>query len=123
MKKGPKPYNTLQRISAVFMTLALIWLTISLPIIYQSQQELSSYQVLSSEIPPASTEDDSNPLTNTTEEKHSNSTNTLSEEFLHDHHYCDHFFSIDLQKYRGKNAGTYIAYHGELDVPPPDAAL
>ncbi len=121
MKKGPKPYNACQRISAVFMVLALVWLTLSLPIIYQSQQNQTSYQTLSSEI-PVNTEDDSNPLTNTNEEKNSNSNISLSEEYLHDQHSCDHYFFIDLQTHRGENADTYIAYHGELDVPPPDAA-
>lgn len=122
MKKCPKPYSAVQRISAILMILSLVWLTLSLPIVYQSQQKQSSHQTLSSEVPVNTEEDSNNPLTNSTEEKHSGTTNTLSEEYLHDHHYCDQFLSVNLQKYRGENADTYIAYHGELDVPPPDAA-
>jgi hypothetical protein len=93
-----------------------------LPIVYQSQQQQTSFQTMSLEnAPEDNSEDNSNPFSNTTEEKNPSSS-SLTEEYLHDQHNSDHLFYIDLQKYMGVNVDTYIAYHGELHVPPPDFA-
>jgi hypothetical protein len=62
-----------------------------------------------------------NPLGNASEEK-APTTTSFSEEYLHDHYMTDHFFSIALQYHKCENAGTYNAFHGELLVPPPNAA-
>ena len=62
-----------------------------------------------------------NPFGNTTEEKAPVS-NSFSEEYLHDHHSTDCFFSIVLQYHKCENADTYHAYHGELLVPPPNVS-
>jgi hypothetical protein len=71
--------------------------------------------------PLAGTEEEAaNPFGNTTEEKAPSS--SFSEEFLHDHHKADYFFSIVSQYHNSENDGTYVAYHGELLVPPPNAA-
>ena len=73
-------------------------------------------------MPPNCPEEDAtNPFGNTTEEK-APSTSSISEEYLHDHHATDHFFDVFSQYYKRENAGTYIAFHGELLVPPPNAA-
>ncbi len=66
-------------------------------------------------------EETANPFGNTTEEKAPSST-SFSEEYLHDHHTTDYFFSTVLQYHKCENAGTYIAFHGELLVPPPNVA-
>lgn len=105
------------------MILALLWLTVSTPFVFASQQELAKQDKMAdTQSPLAGNEEEaSNPFSSTTEEKNPGS-NSFSEEYLHDHYIADHFFSIDLQHAKCENAGTYVAYHGELLVPPPNAA-
>src|SRR5215217_2073448 len=80
--KDKKPYSTLQKASSLLMLLALAWLTVSLPFVYNSQQ---LQKELVKETKAATPDDNSNPLANTTEEKTENGTNTLSE-YLHEFH-------------------------------------
>ena len=105
------------------MILALMWLTISAPFVYESQQQMAKYSK-SSSAPMAldMTEDETNPFGNNTEEKAPGSINSFSEEYLHDHHNADYLLSIALQYHKNDEAGLYIAFHGELLVPPPNAA-
>lgn len=103
------------------MILALLWLTISAPFVYANWQEhASENRVANNDCLPSGGEEDANPFSNTTEEKSPNS--TFSEEYLHDHHASDCFFSIILRQHKCENADTYHAFHGELLVPPPNAA-
>jgi|SRR5687768_2832241 len=118
-----KIYTPFQLASAVFMILALLWLTISLPFVYEKQQQLEKDQIANHDSSSGeNTEESSNPFGNTTEEKNPNSSNSFSEEFLHDHHIHDHYFSISSQYHKCENVATYIAFHGDLEVPPPDVA-
>jgi len=123
MKAIKKTHTVFQQGSAVFMILALLWLTVSTPFVFASQQHLAQH----GKIADASTslsgneEEASNPFSSTTEEKNPTST-SFSEEFLHDHPVTPAFHSEILQYHKGENDGTYIAFHGELLVPPPNAA-
>lgn len=123
MNRSKKKYSITQMASAVFMILALLWLTISAPFVFASQQEFAKQckAVASASQADNNEEESSNPLGNSTEEK-APSSSSFSEEYLHDHHHTDHFFSIALQYHKCENADTYIAFHGELLVPPPNAA-
>lgn len=123
MKANKKTYDFFQKASAVFMILALLWLTISAPFVFAGQQELAKYSKAANVTSPlAQTEEEtSNPLGNASEEK-APGTTSFSEEYLHDYHVTDHFFSINLQYHKCENADTYIAFHGELLVPPPNVA-
>ena len=103
------------------MILALLWLTISLPFAAAGQKQLNKQYAAADTTPQSDADEDGNPFGNNTEEKCSNSTN-LAEEFLHDHHFGHHIFSVILQHSNYGNDGTYVAYHGELLVPPPDLA-
>jgi hypothetical protein len=105
------------------MILALLWLTISAPFVLTAQQNMANYeQPVGSTVPLAANEEESpSPLGNTTEEK-APSSSSFSEEYLHHHHMDDHSISVSLKFHKCENAGTYIAYHGELHVPPPNAA-
>ena len=103
------------------MLLAVLWLTVSLPFVYESQQQSERNQIANQDSSENS-EESSNPFGNTTEEKNPNSSNSFSEEFLHDHHINDHYFSIAAQHHKCENIATYIAFHGDLEVPPPDVA-
>jgi len=121
MKRNKKTYNLFQLASAIFMILALLWLTVSAPFVFASQQHLAKYEKSAPVDSPADSneEESTNPLTNTTEEK-APSSSSFSEEYLHDHHTTDFFFSIALQFHKCENADEYVAYHGELLVPPPN---
>jgi hypothetical protein len=119
-----KTYNFFQKGSAIFMIVALLWLTVSTPFVFASQQQLAKQEKIAkdSQSPISGNEEEAaNPFSNTTEEKNPSST-SFSEEYLHDQQIADNFFSIDLQYHKCENAGTYVAYHGELLVPPPNAA-
>jgi hypothetical protein len=124
MRKNKKTYTCFQSGSAVFMILALLWLTVSAPFAFASQQELAKQNKIAKASAPltGNEEDAANPFGNNTEEKAPGSSNSLSEEYLHDHHIADHYFSIVLRYHKGENTDTYIAFHGELLVPPPDVA-
>lgn len=123
MNNKRKIYNTLQKGSAIFMILALLWLTVSTPFVFASQQKIASLDKIEKNQSPVSggKEESSNPFSDTTEEKNPGST-SFSEEYLHDHHITSHFFPIATQYHNCGNSGIYVAYHGELHVPPPNAA-
>ena len=122
MNRSQKTNNVFQSASAVFMIAALVWLTISAPFVYASQQQLTKQeQAANKNIPQATNEEEAaNPFGNNTEEKAGN--NSFSEEYLHDHYKAEYFFSIVLRFHTHENVGTYIAFHGELHVPPPNVA-
>ncbi len=105
------------------MILALLWLTVSAPFVYASQQELAKQdQTSKTNFPVSGNEEEANPFGSNSEEKAPNSSNSFSEEYLHDHHKSEHFFLIASQYQKCENAGTYVAFHGELLVPPPNVA-
>src|SRR5688572_8800640 len=108
--------------SCIFMMLALLWLTVSLPVVNAAQQKAQTSS-LQQQLPTENTEDDTsnNPFGNTTEEKTSNNTTTLSEEYLHDNHSSEDYITVPSTEYKVEHASIYIAFHGELISPPPDA--
>jgi len=123
MKGYRKKYSLLEHLSAVFMILALLWLTISAPFVIAAQHELAKQDKTANSASPlaGNEEGTANPFGNTTEEK-APSSSSFSEEYLHDHHKADYFFSIVSQYHKCEDSGIYVAYHGELLVPPPNAA-
>lgn len=123
MKRAQRIYTAFHITSGIIMILALLWLTISTPFVFAAQQELARQDRVSNTTSPlAGTEEEAaNPFGNTTEEK-APSSSSVSEEYLHDHHTSDHFFSIASQYHKCENADAYIAFHGELLVPPPNIA-
>ncbi len=113
-KKGP--YTKINLMAAVLMLMALVWLTVSTPFVYESQQlkkELAKQQM---EI----ADDDYNPFSNTTEEKSENNVNTLSE-YLHDLHIAEHPSTIIVKFYKCHPSDLYFAFHPELLSPHPEA--
>ncbi len=121
MKRRRKIFSVFQLVSAVVMILALMWLTVSAPYVYASQQQLAKQQKTEKANTPltGSEEESSNPFGNSTEEKASGNT-SLSEEYIHNKHKIYFFFSVSTQYHKPENADTYIAFHGELLVPPPN---
>lgn len=99
------------------MILALAWLTVSIPFVYAAQQIVSA-EIAASDKIDNSNNSDNNPFANTTEEK--NPVNSLSE-YLHDMHSADYQATCKLMPVHHLHVPTYIAFHGELTIPPPKA--
>lgn len=124
MKSVRKIYSVPQLVSAVVMILALMWLTVSTPFVLANQQEQAKQHKMekSTSSPLAGNEEETtNPFGNNTEEKTPNTT-SISEEFLHTFHTISHFYTEVSQYHKHENSGVYIAFHGELLVPPPNAS-
>ena len=121
--KVNKTYNLVHKLSAVFMVMSLLWLTISLPFVISNQQQLSDGKgiVNSGTSLPCNEEEAANGLNNTTEEKAPGNASSFSEEYLHEHH-SPHHSVVSTSRYHScEDDDTYHAYHGEVQVPPPNA--
>ena len=99
-------------ISSLFMIIALLWLTVSTPFVFASQQaqqkEIQKH---------AGT--DKNPFSATTEEKNESSVGSLSE-YLHDLNSMNQHFIVLTRIYKCHSSDEYYAYHPELISPPPE---
>ncbi len=123
MKKSRKIYSVFQLFSAVIMILALMWLTMSTPFVLDSQQEVAKKDKMEKTATPlAGSEEETTKTPGSNTEEKTPCGNSFSEEYLHDNHKTDHFFSVSQQYQKCKNADTYIAFHGELLVPPPNVS-
>ena len=124
MKKSTKLYSIFQKVSSIFLMITLIWLTVSTPFIMSIQENLTRQnKTLSVPFPVSDTGDESNDSgSNNIEEKVPNSSNSLAEEFLHDHHAEEYKATKTSQNHILQDSGTYTAFHGELHAPPPNAA-
>ena len=101
------------------MLVALVWLTLSLPFVNASQQQrIKEEKTAKVNSPLAGNDEETNPLTNTTEEKTPPST---FNEYLHEKEELQHPSAELAAHSRSHSADTYIAYHGELLSPPPEA--
>ena len=99
------------------MIVTLLWLTVSTPFVFKAQQEQKKEARGQSK-----QSDNTNPFSNTTEEKNESSVSTLSE-YLHEAHVIEHGYTI-IEKFEKCHAeDLYFAYHPELISPPPDAIL
>ncbi|NOT50284.1 MAG: hypothetical protein HOP10_03295 [Chitinophagaceae bacterium] len=120
MNRKRKIYSLFNKVSAICMIMALLWLTVSLPFIFSAEQELASTEKTTSGV-PGNDDESADPFGSSTEEKAPSST-SFSEEYLHDHSAHEYLSLNTLIHHVCGNAGTYIAFHGELLVPPPNAA-
>lgn len=104
------------------MILALLWLTVCLPIVNDARQQFA--RQWATEVPLDNNEvencEESNPLSNSVEEKASGNSSIL-EEYLH--HALEGFAPADpqLSHIDPHSYDTYIAFHGELLSPPPES--
>ncbi|MDN3658311.1 hypothetical protein QWZ08_21840 [Ferruginibacter paludis] len=122
--KSKKSYTLFKKATAIFLMMTLLWLTVSTPFVLSVQQKLAKQQKAFSINSSASDNQNENSDengSNSVEEKTPVSSN-LSEEFLHAHHATHIFFTVVSLYHKLENAGTYIAFHGELLVPPPNVA-
>src|SRR4051812_24454100 len=84
VKRGRKIFSASQIVSSLFMVIALLWLTISTPFVYASQEVQKEHSQNKSLA-------DNNPFAGTTEERSESGMNTLSE-YLHEANLFDHHF-------------------------------
>lgn len=101
-------------ISSLFMIMALLWLTVSTPFVFASQQ--AHQKEIQKQIGGS---EDKNPFSTTTEEKNESSANTLSE-YLHDLNSMNQHFIVLTRIYKCHSSDVYYAYHRELISPPPE---
>jgi hypothetical protein len=106
-------------ISSIFMMLVLAWLTISIPFVYLAQEKIDAQSKSTASSAVNTEEESNNPFANTTEEK-TPSSNSLSEEYIHEQHSIEHFQTEFSREYKIEHFSTYIAFYGELLSPPPD---
>jgi len=120
MRKGNNTYSLFSKVSAILMVFALLWLTVSTPFVFASQQKAAEFHKMADAGTPVG-EEESNPFGNSTEEKAPTGV-SLSEEYLHDHHSSDYYFMLASQFHKFEDADIYVAFHGEMLVPPPNQA-
>ena len=101
-------------ISSVFMIITLVWLTVSPPFVFASQQ--AQRKEIQKQ---AGNSENKNPFSTTTEEKNESSVSTLSE-YLHDLNSVNHHFIVLTRIYKCHTADLYYAFHPELLSPPPE---
>ena len=122
MKKEQKKYNPGRFVCVILMMLSLLWLTISTPFTYASHQKLvKEGKMVNLSTDASSEEEATNPFGNNNEKSPTDS-GPFSEEYIHPAHKIEHFFSLALQFYNCQKSSIYIAFHGEILVPPPNAA-
>ena len=120
MRRRRKTQELIHKASAVLMILAMFWLTISIAFTVQlnTSQTISAGIELPAEDAP---DDNTNPYGNNTEEKAPSGNNSITEDYLHHNDYASHLPEDDIAWHKSEDDGDYIAYHGELLVPPPNA--
>src|SRR5690349_18149997 len=111
MKRSQDLFFIRHIVSSVFMVLALLWLTISTPFVYSTQQK---------QIQKEQKYQSNNSFSNTTEEKNESGVNTLSE-YLHDQPSLENSCTLLVRLYKRYPSKIYYEYHPELLSPPPEA--
>lgn len=101
----------------MLMLLLLSWLTVCLPFVNQSQKAAKAQTAQSSK---GTKSDDTNPLSNTNEEKSESGTSLLSE-YLHEAPVLEHHVVTLITSYKGHPSSIYIAFHPDRVIPPPKA--
>lgn len=97
------------------MIATLLWLTVSTPFVFKAQQEQKKEAKNQSK-----QNDNTNPFSNTTEEKNESSVNTLSE-YLHEPPALETNFIMLTRLYKLYSSKIYFEHHPELLSPPPEA--
>ena len=111
-------YKLKQIVAVTVMFFALAWLTVSLPYVYSFQKELAKQESKSATNDSPADNEESNPLANSTEEKAPSS--TVSEEWLHHTDEHNYIFSYKLSHDHHHSYDVYVAFHGEVQCPPPN---
>ena len=97
------------------MLTALAWLTVCLPVVNKAQKQ---YQQIAKQSGTSKAGDNTNPLSNTNEERSESGLSLLSE-YLHEAPVMERRFVTLSRSYSCHPSGLYLAYHPELIIPPP----
>lgn len=118
VKKRQYTIEQKHKLYSLLMLCLLAWLTVCLPYVSESQKTLKYH--LENITEDSQEAENSNPLTNTNEERTESSTSLFSE-YLHDLHFTEHTFE-ELSSFRKcSSSSLYLAYHPEMVIPPPEA--
>lgn len=96
---------------SVLMMLLLLWLTVSVPFVNASRQEKAKQERKMNA---------SSPLAGAEEEKVPSSPTTINE-YLHENEELQHPSANIISAYKSHQPDLYLAFHGELVLPPPKA--
>lgn len=108
--------------SGIFMMLVLVWLTVSTPFVNGFQQQLVEREYCDCDHHTDPEAAECNPFANTTEEKTESSKSlNFSEEYLHEYNETIHTLDDLLKHANAGHCDLYLAFHGELISPPPEA--
>ena len=113
-------YSWQLKLNACFILVALTWLTISAQFMVVNSIASVDHTHQQSSLPFTAEEDTSIPVN--TEEK-TTSNGSILEEYLHEHSWMSFFFGASRVYERSLDASLYVAYHGELLVPPPNFCI
>ena len=102
------------------MIFTLLWLSVSTPFVYQTQQLVKAELAKVDPKSKALQEDDPNPFSSTTEEKSESGVSNISE-YLHEPHQVVHPVVTLTKYYKCHPANLYFAFDPELLSPPPEA--
>lgn len=106
------------------MIFALLWLTVSLPFIMDAREKMANQYATA--VPPddnpVENSEESNPLSNSVEEKAPGNSSIL-EEYLHHAHEGLRPDNPQLSHIDKHSCDLYLAFHGELLSPPPESLL
>lgn len=119
LEKNVSKYNTLQRVSSLLMIVSLVWLTVSIPFVYNAQQQLTKIKTEQGTKGTSPQDQNTNPFANTTEEKPVSNI-SITEEYLHHHDRTGTITEINPRLFFLRDESTYTAFHGELLTPPPN---
>jgi len=95
---------------SILMMLMLLWLTVSVPFVNASRQEKAKQE----------RKMNASPLAGTEEEKVPSSPTTINE-YLHENEELQHPSINIIPIYKSHQPDLYLAFHGELVLPPPKA--
>ena len=117
MTKRKPLYTVKDVVASILMLAMLIWLTVCLPIVNKS---LHAAKAQTEQGCAGCKTDNSNPLSNTNEERSENGT-SLMQEYLHETAHLDRHFITLSSAFNGHPSDVYIAFHPDLVIPPPEA--
>lgn len=102
------------------MCLSLVWLTVSLPYVFDSQLKYAAIAGEQNEQSSFPFGEEEIPLTTNTSEEKAPTVITGQEEYLH-HENENHLLGSQFLSHISRhNPSIYIAFYGELISPPPD---
>lgn len=121
MSKKKHIYTWHHKLKASFMLVALAWLTISAQFMVMNAIGMDGQVQHQSSIPLTTGEEDNSIPVNTEEKIGSNG--SMVEEYLNEHSSLRFFYTALIVFRQIHDARLYVAYHGELLVPPPNYCI